>query len=209
MQRRIEIDILSDMMDQYNRNQLQYNRNMDKMITAYNLLIERQTLPRTIPRTAATTSRRTNTLTSSPLFTNIPISTTTTTTAENTGLTETEIQENTQIISYSLDMQETICPISHENFEEGEQIVRINHCEHIFKTEPIMRWFRQNKRCPVCRHQLSSTAPTTSLSSSLTSLPALETSIIQNLNRIFSDEIRSFSFEIPLYTFDASFSSIS
>jgi hypothetical protein len=186
--RRLEIDIVNNAIEEYNRNQLHYNRNTERFISILNILVERPITPlpatRTIPR-----RRTTNSLTS-PLFTNIPISSAA---ATSTGLTNAEIQEHTQTVQYTVDMQEVVCPISYENFEEGEQILKINHCGHIFKIDPIMRWFRQNKRCPVCRHQLVA-SPTT-----LAPLSTLENTILQNLSRLFNEDIHGFTFEIPLY----------
>jgi hypothetical protein len=47
-----------------------------------------------------------------------------------------------------------ICPISGDDFEEGEQIV-ILPCEHTFSEASIMRWItEENASCPVCRFEL-------------------------------------------------------
>lgn len=46
------------------------------------------------------------------------------------------------------------CPISGDEFEEGERIV-ILPCEHTFSEDAIMRWItEENASCPVCRFQL-------------------------------------------------------
>jgi hypothetical protein len=48
----------------------------------------------------------------------------------------------------------TTCPIDHVDFEPDEEIIRIRHCGHIFRHSNLMRWFRENVRCPVCRHDI-------------------------------------------------------
>ena len=48
------------------------------------------------------------------------------------------------------------CPISQDEFEEGEEII-ILPCKHAFMEENIMRWLeKESATCPVCRHALSS-----------------------------------------------------
>lgn len=48
----------------------------------------------------------------------------------------------------------TRCPISLEDFQNGELVCEIKHCHHVFKREYIMDWFRRNVRCPVCRYDI-------------------------------------------------------
>lgn len=43
------------------------------------------------------------------------------------------------------------CPITLEDFVEGDQISRIRPCGHIFHTQSIRNWFSNRVRCPVCR----------------------------------------------------------
>lgn len=60
------------------------------------------------------------------------------------------------------------CPITLEDFQHGELLCRIKHCNHIFKESALRNWFLQNSHCPVCRHDIrenplssSSSLPTT------------------------------------------------
>jgi hypothetical protein len=69
-------------------------------------------------------------------------------------LTERQIQQNTRIIFYDTSMNETRCPITMEDFVEGEEVLQIAGCGHYFKREGLMEWFRRNHLCPVCRHRL-------------------------------------------------------
>jgi hypothetical protein len=77
-------------------------------------------------------------------------------TVENTHtpLTEQQIQQNTRIIVYDGSMNETRCPITMEDFVEGEEIIQIAGCGHYFKREALIEWFRRNHQCPVCRHRV-------------------------------------------------------
>ncbi len=50
--------------------------------------------------------------------------------------------------------QNVICPISMEEFREGEQLCRLNRCQHTFKKEPLRRWLRNHNTCPVCRENI-------------------------------------------------------
>jgi hypothetical protein len=67
-----------------------------------------------------------------------------------------QINQATRFINYS-NRTENIssnCPITLENFEEGEQICQIIHCGHCFSETAIKNWFRFNVRCPVCRYDI-------------------------------------------------------
>ena len=46
------------------------------------------------------------------------------------------------------------CPISLEEFREGEPLMRIRHCGHIFKAFELQRWFLRNTKCPSCRYDI-------------------------------------------------------
>lgn len=48
----------------------------------------------------------------------------------------------------------TICPISHEQFNENSQVTTIRHCGHIFNTSELNRWFENHSDCPVCRYDI-------------------------------------------------------
>lgn len=46
------------------------------------------------------------------------------------------------------------CPITMDEFQEGDMVRQIRHCSHVFTEEPIQNWFRSNVRCPVCRYDI-------------------------------------------------------
>jgi hypothetical protein len=68
-----------------------------------------------------------------------------------------QIDNASEIITYTSDMSSnysTRCPITLEDFQEGENIRRIHHCNHIFGTTAFDNWFERNVRCPVCRFDI-------------------------------------------------------
>jgi|UniRef100_A0A6C0IS45 hypothetical protein len=73
-----------------------------------------------------------------------------------------EIERSTRIFTYSQDMEllNSRCYITMEDFEEGDNLRQILHCRHTFKTEPLMNWFRESVRCPVCRYDVRDYIPT-------------------------------------------------
>ena len=46
------------------------------------------------------------------------------------------------------------CPITLDEFQDNEQIFRIKHCRHIFKSVALQNWFSRNAHCPVCRYDI-------------------------------------------------------
>lgn len=51
------------------------------------------------------------------------------------------------------------CPICLEDFQIGEQVLRIRVCGHIFKRPGLLRWFQRNNHCPVCRRNVNEIQP--------------------------------------------------
>jgi hypothetical protein len=71
--------------------------------------------------------------------------------------TSTQIQNETREIIYDLSNNQLsyqICPISLEEFSDGESLTQIIQCGHIFKTFELSRWFRRNSHCPTCRYDI-------------------------------------------------------
>ena len=46
------------------------------------------------------------------------------------------------------------CPITLEDFAEGDEVTRIRPCGHVFHTQSIRNWFSNRVRCPVCRYDI-------------------------------------------------------
>jgi hypothetical protein len=71
--------------------------------------------------------------------------------------TVSQISSATTIFTYDISnnpLTSTICPISLEEFQDGEQLTRIICCGHVFKTVELNRWFLRNAHCPSCRYDI-------------------------------------------------------
>ena len=112
-----------------------------------------------------------------------------------------EMQTATRIIQYSTQTENisSNCPITLENFEEGQRIRQIIHCGHCFNEEAINNWFNAHVRCPVCRYDIrnynvepsaatSSTDASANPMQSHTQLPPLRT---MNLDEFLNDILNS------------------
>ena len=59
-------------------------------------------------------------------------------------------------ISHTAD--QTLCPITQENFQTNDRVSRIGHCGHLFMEDALSTYLTQfDHRCPVCRYNISST----------------------------------------------------
>jgi hypothetical protein len=67
-----------------------------------------------------------------------------------------QIEDATQLIPYTVNPENpnVSCPITLEEFREGEMVRQIKHCRHTFQETAIQNWFRCNVRCPVCRYDI-------------------------------------------------------
>ena len=74
---------------------------------------------------------------------------------DNVLLTDQQITYATEHFIYHEEGSENnTCPISLEEFSEGDILIKIRGCRHVFKSTNLLRWFNRNVRCPVCRHDL-------------------------------------------------------
>lgn len=153
--RRSELNLLRDIFYYYDQTHYEYNRNMGNLISLVRMYMERHRTDerRNYMNRNFDRRYRSNSSPLSPLFSymNYPL--------DNSlpGLTEQQINSATEILPFNTEMRDTQCPISFEEFVEGEDILKIRFCGHIFKTDAIRNWFLRNRRCPVCRHDLSTT----------------------------------------------------
>ena len=77
-------------------------------------------------------------------------------------VTTQEIQNATELFvndSSNNILAYNTCPISLEEFREGEPLMRIRHCGHIFKAFELQRWFLRNTKCPSCRYDIRYSSP--------------------------------------------------
>lgn len=139
----------------YNTNIHMYNRNMENLIRLMqnndardNIRINTQTQTSNLNRF----SNIFDMMMSDPLFTYGGSSSNM---DAPRGLSREQINQSTQRIHYDLSFNETRCPISLDDFEQGEEIMRINGCGHIFKTANLNQWLQRCPYCPVCRYQLN------------------------------------------------------
>jgi len=79
----------------------------------------------------------------------------------DTTLTSLQISSATQSCLYS-DLTPEVklncpsCPISHDDFQDDDEIMIIAHCGHCFSKEGIINWFNNNNNtCPMCRHVIA------------------------------------------------------
>lgn len=70
---------------------------------------------------------------------------------------ENEIMQQTSIVSFEdlSGSNTSSCPISLTRFDASSNILRINGCGHVFDSDSLMRWFREDSRCPLCRYNIS------------------------------------------------------
>jgi hypothetical protein len=92
---------------------------------------------------------------------------------ERVGLANEQIERAIERIIYDTSMSNSYnavttdsddivadrCPICLEDFQIGEQVLRIRACGHIFKQSGLLRWFQRNNHCPVCRGNVVENQP--------------------------------------------------
>ena len=80
------------------------------------------------------------------------------------GLTIQEIEENTEIVSYSsistTQTTNTECPISRDAFTPTSIVLRLKECGHCFVPFRIMTWLELHSTCPLCRSSVVAAPPT-------------------------------------------------
>jgi hypothetical protein len=110
---------------------------------------------------ANTRTNRANILTFEPIYMNRVNRTnhgTNVTSINQPVLTALQIWRATTLFTYNPQentLLTTTCPITLEEFIEGETLIQIQGCGHVFKTEALYRWFERNHRCPSCRHDIT------------------------------------------------------
>ena len=67
----------------------------------------------------------------------------------------TDINNATDTIVYSNESyDQSICPIDCVAFNEGELVLKIIGCGHIFRENGLRTWFERDHRCPLCRFSI-------------------------------------------------------
>jgi len=181
------VNVLNGMIRDYNKNILEYQRNMRDIIdtvyeiqpvnsviyntaetTAPNIsqpaanepYVNTQSRPR--PSSRPTTQPRSRAPIYNPYayfeYTISPIHNTTYT---HNGLTSAQIALHTRPLIYDNSMSTNTCPISLDTFQAGDAILEICGCGHIFKETHLRTWLTRNFRCPVCRYDVQTYHSTT------------------------------------------------
>ena len=69
--------------------------------------------------------------------------------------TQEQVERGTEYIVYNSDGVSAVhCPIDLQPFLEGERVMRIRHCNHLFRPNNLLRWFETNTNCPLCRFDI-------------------------------------------------------
>ncbi len=65
-----------------------------------------------------------------------------------------QIDEATTILTAATEHLQSQCMVCLENFIVGQELRKIDFCNHIFHKSCIDTWFERNVRCPMCRHDI-------------------------------------------------------
>lgn len=121
---------------------------------------------------------------------------------EQPAINNTQLNTYTELVPYDTSMNEQRCPITHEDFQEGEQICRIISCGHYFKPNAIRTWFLRNTICPVCRHNVLSNNDTSNNPIDTSISQRLFSNIISNIMPYNDVSYNDVSYNTITYTFD-------
>ena len=140
-----DVSILNNIIREYNQNISLYQTNMRVMIdTLRQSIRDRRNIHTRRPAPRTFTPQ--NYLSFLSYLLNP-----TQTHASTSGITSSQMHQETRIVQYDVSMNEVRCPICLEDFQLGENICQIIRCGHIFKQHDLARWFERNNVCPVCR----------------------------------------------------------
>ncbi len=65
-----------------------------------------------------------------------------------------QIDEATTILTAASEHLQSQCMVCLEQFVVGQELRKIDFCNHIFHKSCIDTWFERNVRCPMCRHDI-------------------------------------------------------
>ena len=169
------MDTLAMLTEDYSKIMRGYNDNMYSMINVLRDCITVPPNPNRHPRRERQVPTRTTY--SSPSYTNTTTQAPPTRTANSVPIftylfypertrqefqdvvvrpTQQQINTATERITFSIDETNINirCPITLEEFQEGDSLCQIIPCSHLFRELPLRNWFRSNVRCPVCRYDI-------------------------------------------------------
>jgi hypothetical protein len=150
-----QLDTINNLIQNYNNNMNEYQRNIGLLATMVysNGQLFRWTMMQHPQRTYNRIP------TQGPYFTysNIrrPMQTTFT---PRVSISEEEINNIIRTFTYSEEisssLNDTRCPISWQEYNNGDELCEINACGHVFLKSNLLRWLQRNNTCPTCRRQL-------------------------------------------------------
>jgi hypothetical protein len=69
-----------------------------------------------------------------------------------TFLSEEQINQSTTVsLHQHSQLNPVTCPITLEVIGDGESVMKINRCGHLFKESSLRQWLQGHSQCPVCR----------------------------------------------------------
>lgn len=93
----------------------------------------------------------------------------------------------------------SLCPIRNTEFNDNDTVIQLNHCGHIFYINEFYCWFRENVRCPLCRHDIRIT-PDNNTETNETTVPNNDNTVnyqdTTNISDISNNFTSSFSYNI-------------
>lgn len=84
-----------------------------------------------------------------------------------------------------------ICPITQASFNDDDDVLKINHCGHVFKKNSLLQWFQRSSLCPVCRYNIITTEFGRENETNNNPLETFASSIFNSLTRDISRDISS------------------
>ena len=77
---------------------------------------------------------------------------------------------------------QTLCPITQEDFQSTDNVARIDYCGHVFHDDALRTYLTEfDHRCPICRYNIRTTYPTDPVymnATTSTDIPAVATTPI-------------------------------
>jgi len=154
-----------DIVRGYTSSIQQYNRNMDRVLRMLESeLYEQRNTARTgveepeLPTRSSSSERRPTSqrgLNADLSFLLNPFSIYRRT-SDTAGLTPAQIDSVVRQRTYRVSElpENRVCPISLDDFVEGESILELRECRHVFKPAELRRWLERHDCCPVCRRNV-------------------------------------------------------
>lgn len=127
---------LNRIIADYNYNQERYNRNMSSLIS---ILSSRERRNNAFEMFSFTPSDITSLMN---LFDFSGV---------NVLTPEIITQSTTVSLHQHSPANQVTCPITLEVIGDGESVMKINRCGHLFKESSLRQWLQGHSQCPVCR----------------------------------------------------------